>query len=64
LEKSKHSISKKQLKLKCKVDNPDARVKWYKDGVEVNVQMIPKPTLFIVKVLPVLGKGIFGSLHR
>jgi hypothetical protein len=36
LEKSKHSISKKQLKLKCKVDNPDARVKWYKDGVEVS----------------------------
>jgi hypothetical protein len=39
LEKSKHSISKKQLKLKCKVDNPDARVKWYKDGVEVTVQI-------------------------
>lgn len=36
LEKSKHSISKKQLKLKCKVDNPDARVKWYKDGVEIS----------------------------
>jgi len=35
LEKSKHGMSKKQLKLKCKVDNPDARVKWYKDGVEI-----------------------------
>merc|ERR1712226_1215394 len=29
-------MGKKQVKLKCKVDNPDARVKWYKDGVPVS----------------------------
>ena len=36
LELKKHGLTKKQLKLKCKVDNPDARVKWYKDGVPVS----------------------------
>ena len=36
LELKKHGQTKKQVKLKCKVDNPDARVKWYKDGVPVS----------------------------
>ena len=36
LELKKHGQTKKQVKLKCKVDNPEARVKWYKDGVPVS----------------------------
>jgi len=35
LEAKKHGQTKKPLKIKCKVDNPDARLKWYKDGVEI-----------------------------
>ena len=35
LELKKHGQTKKQLKIKCKVDNPAARIKWYKDGVEI-----------------------------
>ena len=35
LELKKHGQTKRQLKIKCKVDNPDARIKWYKDGVEI-----------------------------
>merc|ERR1711963_719737 len=36
LELKKHGQTKKQVELKCKVDNPEARVKWYKDGVPVS----------------------------
>ena len=35
LELKKHGQTKKQLKIKCKVDNPAARIKRYKDGVEI-----------------------------
>merc|ERR1719411_1314030 len=36
LEVKKHGLTGNEVKLKCKVDNPDARVKWYKDGVPVS----------------------------
>ena len=36
LERKKHGQTKKQVKLQCKVDNPDARVEWYKDGKPVS----------------------------
>ena len=35
LDLKKHGETKKPVKLKCKVDDPNARVKWYKDGVEI-----------------------------
>ena len=35
LELKKHGQTKKEVKIKCKVDNPDARIKWYKDGKEI-----------------------------
>jgi len=35
LEAKKHGETKKAVKLKCKVDDPNARVKWYKDGQEI-----------------------------
>ena len=35
MEPKKHCLTKKSLKIKCKVDNPAARIKWYKDGVEI-----------------------------
>merc|ERR1711884_644999 len=33
--KDKKGKTKRKLQLKCKVDNPEAKVKWYKDGREV-----------------------------
>merc|ERR1719447_1242807 len=33
--KDKKGKTKRKLQLKCKVDNPEAKVKWYKDGKEV-----------------------------
>ena len=35
LEIKKHGLTGNTVKIKCKVDNPDARVKWYKDGKEI-----------------------------
>lgn len=35
LDKKKHGKKKRKLKLKCKTDNPDAKVKWFKDGKEI-----------------------------
>ena len=35
LDKKKGGKTKRKLKLKCKTDNPDAKVKWYKDGKEI-----------------------------
>ena len=35
LEKKKAGKTKRKLKLKCKTDNPEAKVKWYKDGKEI-----------------------------
>ena len=45
LELKKHGLTKKQLKIKCKVDNPDARVKWYKDGKPIP----PSDTNFLME---------------
>jgi len=35
MEIKKHGVTKKKVKMRCKIDNPEARVKWYKDGVEI-----------------------------
>ena len=35
LDKKKHGKTKRKVKLKCKTDNPEAKVKWYKDGKEI-----------------------------
>lgn len=35
MEPKKSGKTKRKLKLKCKVDDPDANVKWYKDGKEI-----------------------------
>ena len=35
MEKKKNGKTKRKLKLKCKTDNPDAKVKWFKDGKEI-----------------------------
>lgn len=45
LELKKHGQTKKEVKLKCKVDNPDARVKWYKDGKPIS----PSDTNFLIE---------------
>merc|ERR1712226_190801 len=45
LELKKHGLTKKQLKIKCKVDNPNARVKWYKDGKPIP----PSDTNFLME---------------
>ena len=33
--KDKKGKTKRKLQLKCKVDDPNAKVKWFKDGKEV-----------------------------
>ena len=45
LELKKHGQTKKQVKIKCKVDNPEARVKWYKDGKPIS----PSDTNFLIE---------------
>ena len=45
LEIKKHALTKRELKIKCKVDNPKARIKWYKDGVPVP----PSDTNFLME---------------
>ena len=45
MELKKHGQTKKVVKIKCKVDNPDARVKWYKDGIEIK----PSDTRFLME---------------
>jgi hypothetical protein len=35
LDKKKHAKTKRKAKLKCKTDDPNARVKWYKNGKEL-----------------------------
>ena len=35
LDKKKHGKTKRKLKLKCKTDDPNVKVKWYKDGKEI-----------------------------
>ena len=34
--KDKKGKTKRKVQLKCKVDDPNARVKWFKDGKEVS----------------------------
>ena len=46
LDLKKHGETKKQLKLKCKVDDPNAKIKWYKDGVEIK----PSDTDYLMSV--------------
>merc|ERR1712038_45004 len=36
LDLKKKGKTKRKVEMKCKVDNPEARVKWYKDGVPVS----------------------------
>ena len=36
LELEKHGQTKKEVKIMCKVDNPDERVKWYKEGKPIS----------------------------
>jgi len=45
LDGLKKGKTKRKVQLKCKVDNPDARVKWFKDGKEIK-QSDPK---FLIK---------------
>ena len=45
LDKKKHGKTKRKVKLKCKTDNPEAKVKWYKDGKEIK----PSDTAFLMK---------------
>ncbi len=33
--KDKKGKTKRKLELKCKVDDPNAKVKWFKDGKEI-----------------------------
>ena len=33
--KDQKGKTKRKVNLKCKIDNPDAKVKWYHNGVEV-----------------------------
>ena len=35
LDKLKKGKTKRKVQLKCKVDDPNARVKWFKDGKEI-----------------------------
>lgn len=35
LDKKKHGKTKRKLKLKCKTDDPNVKVKWFKDGKEL-----------------------------
>ena len=35
MELKKHGQTKKKVKMRCKIDDPNAKVKWYKDGVEI-----------------------------
>jgi hypothetical protein len=35
LEQKKHGQTKKMVKMRCKVDKAEAKVKWFKDGVEI-----------------------------
>merc|ERR1719411_1326703 len=44
LELKKHGQTKKKVVMRCKVDNPDAKVKWYKDGKEIK----PSDTKFLM----------------
>uniref|UniRef100_A0A0K2U6Y3 Uncharacterized protein n=1 Tax=Lepeophtheirus salmonis TaxID=72036 RepID=A0A0K2U6Y3_LEPSM len=45
LDKKKHGQTKRKVKLHCKVDNDDCRVKWYKDGEEIK----PSDTRFHIE---------------
>jgi len=44
LDKKKNGKTKRKLKLKCKTDNPNAKVKWFKDGKEIK----PSDTNFLI----------------
>ena len=44
LELKKHGQTKKKVVMRCKVDNPEAKVKWYKDGKEIK----PSDTRFLM----------------
>ena len=35
LELKKKGKTKRKVEMKCAVDSPDAKVKWYKDGKEI-----------------------------
>ena len=35
MELKKHGQTKKKVKMRCKIDDPNAKVKWFKDGVEI-----------------------------
>ena len=35
MELKKHGQTKKKVKMRCKIDDPIAKVKWFKDGVEI-----------------------------
>jgi len=35
LELKKHGQTKKKVKMRCKIDDGNAKVKWFKDGVEI-----------------------------
>jgi len=45
MELKKHGQTKKKVKMRCKIDNPDARVRWFKDGVEIK----PSDTRFLME---------------
>ncbi len=45
LQAKEHGQTTKKIKLRCKVDNPEARVKWYKDGKEIK----PSDTRFLME---------------
>lgn len=45
LDKKKHGKTKRKLKLKCKTDNPETKVKWYKNGKEIKLS----DTKFLIK---------------
>merc|ERR1719369_1742115 len=45
LDKLKKGKTKRKVQLKCKVDDPNARVKWFKDGKEIK----PSDARFLIK---------------
>lgn len=45
LDKKKHGKTKRKLKLRCKTDDPNAKVKWFKNGKEIK----PSDTAFLMK---------------
>lgn len=45
MELKKHGQTKKKVKMRCKMNNPEAKVKWFKDGVEVK----PSDTRFLIE---------------